>query len=369
MKIFKNHRKAAVSSLALVVALLGGGVAFAYFTSTGSGTGSASVGTASNVTITQGVGAYDSLSVSGVYHQDQTYGGTQTSEFGNEIQLSSAGQLSNVVVAMSNWGPDYFTAPITLNIYHPGATARTVGSLIATDTQSFSFVPASPSGRPSESTITFDFTSQNLMLPATPIVYGIAYPPSGATAGLNVALSSSGSDITAGTDPMPGYVFVNTGSLAGWESDAGVCPTSDPTLNVFSAAYVWCGNTPPANLGAYGSSAGYDIPAVEFNVGGIPTLYPNVPPQTIYYTVSNPGTIPVFVGQVTVTLASIGGAGGNTNIDACSIGEFPIAQGSPINLTIPAGGSAVGTATISMPDNGRNQGNCQGVQLHLSFSS
>jgi hypothetical protein len=271
---------------------------------------------------------------------------------------------------MRNWGSAIASTPITFTIYKASAGGLP-GGVIATDTQDFSFASDSATGRPSVSTITFDFGSQNLLLPGTPtsIVYGISYPPTGITGGLNVALSSSGTDLSVGTDANPGYVFVNTGSLAGWGSDAGVCTNSDPTAGVFSAAYVWCGNTPPANLGAYGSSSGYDIPAVEFNVGGIPTLYPNGPAQTIYYTVSNPGNIPVSVGQVTVTLASISGAGGNTNIDACVGGEFPIVQGSPLDVTIPAGGTAVGTASISMPDNGRNQNNCQGVGLNLSFSS
>ncbi len=61
MKLFKTHKKAVVVSLALTVAILGGGTAFAYFTSHGSGAGSAKVGTASTLTISQVGAGYDSI--------------------------------------------------------------------------------------------------------------------------------------------------------------------------------------------------------------------------------------------------------------------------------------------------------------------
>ena len=54
MKLFKTHKKLAVSSLALVVALVAGGAAFAYFTSGGTGTGSATIGSASPLAVSVG---------------------------------------------------------------------------------------------------------------------------------------------------------------------------------------------------------------------------------------------------------------------------------------------------------------------------
>lgn len=47
MKLFTTRRRIAVVGVVTAAVLAGGGVAFAYFTSTGSGTGSASVGSAS----------------------------------------------------------------------------------------------------------------------------------------------------------------------------------------------------------------------------------------------------------------------------------------------------------------------------------
>jgi len=52
MKFIKTHKKMAVSSLALVVALVTGGAAYAFFTSSGTGTGSARVASASPLTVT-----------------------------------------------------------------------------------------------------------------------------------------------------------------------------------------------------------------------------------------------------------------------------------------------------------------------------
>jgi hypothetical protein len=53
-KQFTTRRRIAVVSAVVVGVLAVGGVAFAYFTSTGSGTGQATVGTASNWTVTAG---------------------------------------------------------------------------------------------------------------------------------------------------------------------------------------------------------------------------------------------------------------------------------------------------------------------------
>jgi hypothetical protein len=100
-------------------------------------------------------------------------------------------------------------------------------------------------------------------------------------------------------------------------------------------------------------------------------LVPNGPAQTINYKVTNPGNGSEYVNQVTVSVASISGAGSatGTGIDACTPALFHITQGSPIATDIPATGSATGTATISLPDDGNNQNNCQNATVNLSFSS
>ncbi len=160
------------------------------------------------------------------------YEATSASQFGDEITFAGAArELNNVVVTLSSYGcqsgggyggPLYgspgacvtnpgatFRAPLTLNIYHPPAggcpssptdTPCGPGSLIASDTQTFA-IPYRPSDSPVDyngdsncngntfydasasppdcfyeesDNVTFDFSSQNLVLPNT-VVYGVAY--------------------------------------------------------------------------------------------------------------------------------------------------------------------------------------------------
>ena len=191
---------------------------------------------------------------------------TQTSEFGNEITFGDARhamKLGDVTVTMSSWGcqqgtwdgHDCFSKPgarfswlITFNIYNaPAEGASTPGALIATQTQTFS-IPY----RPSASTkctgaqagewysnkskscfnglavnIKFHFHDAHVTLPNT-VVYGIAYNTSdygttpqrpqacdATTAGcpydsLNVGLSTDPTDLSAGSDPNPGTLFMNS---------------------------------------------------------------------------------------------------------------------------------------------------------------
>src|ERR1700722_571691 len=196
MKLFSSKRRMAV--VGLTVGLIAGasGLAVAYFTAGGSGTGSASVGHATALTITQVGTAYDSLTSDGSYVQDQTYGGAGVTEFGNEIKLTSGGVLGTVIVAFRNWGPALTSYPVTLNIFSPGDTSPD-SAAIATDTVDANFPAAiSINSDPSTSTVTFDFSSQDLTVPAT-IVYGVAFAGASDSVGgsLNVALSSSANDL------------------------------------------------------------------------------------------------------------------------------------------------------------------------------
>jgi hypothetical protein len=106
-------------------------------------------------------------------------------------------------------------------------------------------------------------------------------------------------------------------------------------------------------------------------VGTVTGLVPNGPAQTINYKVTNPGSGSEYVNQVTVTAASISGAGTatGTGVDACTAALFHITQGPAIATDIAAGSSATGTATISLPDDGNNQNNCENATVNLSFSS
>jgi hypothetical protein len=120
------------------------------------------------------------------------------------------------------------------------------------------------------------------------------------------------------------------------------------------------------------AGVGSSSPVTIAQVGSTSGLVPNGPPQTITYKVTNPAANgSEYVGQVTVSVASIANAGNatGTNVDACAPGLFTVAQGTAINTDLASGASATGTATISLPDDGKNQNNCQGATVNLSFSS
>ena len=399
MKIFKTHKKLAVSSLALVVALVTGGAAYAFLTGGGSGQGSATVGSVSQLSITQVGSAYDSLITSNAYVQDQCFSCVSITEFGNSIHLATTGQLSDVVVAVRNWG-DAFNGAATLNIYNPSDLTTP----IATDTQNFNIAVAtvdvgnswSSTSVPSVTNLTFDFSSQDVTLPSN-VVYGITYGSASDWGNVNIALSSSATNLTVGTDPSPGYVWVtgtNPNPIA-FAGDANSC-SGTTTSGAFSPEYMWCGFN-ANNPGAYGNVGGAsaDIPAVEFNVvgGGIPTLYPSDPPQPIEYAITNPGAAQQ-VDSVTATIRTDSGNGlvetwnGSAWVDVpgCYAEWFQI-NNSPqaLNYTVPENsttifGSAMQTTvagdvlSIQMlngaPGAGpQNQDACEGATLGLVFSS
>lgn len=395
MKLFKTHKKITVSSLALVVALFAGGAAYAMFSSPGAGAGSAKVGSVSAVSITQVGAAYDSLITSNQYVQDQclSCAGLMT-EFGNSIHLATTGQLSDVVVALRNWGNAIPQASITLNIYDPS----NLSVPIATDTQKFDIPVAtvdvldawSPTSVPSVTNVTFDFSSQDVTLPSN-VVYGISYAAVGDLNNLNIALSSSATNLSVGSDPSSGYVWVNSAVVnpISTSNDSTFCGGAS-TAGVLSPEYIWCPAT-SNNPGAYVNAQGADIPAVEFNVvgGSVPALFPGDPAQNIGYAITNPGAAQQ-VNSVSVSVAYdpatnfVEAQAGNTgsDVNGCYVQWFQI-NNSPqtLNFQLPENSTTVfGTAmqastagdelSIQMLNPAAtDQNKCQGATLALVFSS
>ena len=373
MKRFMT-KKVAVVGLVVALVIGVGGAAFAYFSTTGTGSGAAQVGTASNVTITQIGAAYNSLVTGNGYVQDQTYGGQGLTEFGNEVNLSATGILSNVVVAMRNYDGPMTGLPITLTFYAPGATAGSVGSALISDTQNFNFAGPNADGSPSVSNITFDFSSDAFPLPS-PVVYSVGWD-TGLTAyagGLNVALSNAATQNTVGSDVYPGYVFADSTWSTGLTGDAGSCATEP--MNSFQLVQVWCNDTPLNNWGAYGNSTGADIPAVQINVvgGSTPPLYPG-DTQEVDFAITNPNPGNVYVNTVTIALKTDGGDAANqssTDIPGCLAAWFTI-NGSPVSLAqnIPSGTTQFqGVANIQMLNPAIAQNACVGATVGLSFTS
>jgi len=363
--------------IGLTVGLIAGasGLAVAYFTSSGSGNGSAQTGTAANVTISQVGAGYDSLAPT--YHQDQCFGGCSLTEFGNEINLAAgSGQLANVVVAFRSYGAASTSLPVKLTLYNPGVSPGSVGGEIGGDGSGIgdlTVYPSIPAG--SGSTVfyvTFDFSSIDLTL-SGPVVYGISWADTDGSV-INVALSNSVSNLTVGSDVYPGYVFVD-GTIANVLSavnDAGSCSTS--TADVFMATDINCA-TPSDNYGAYGPGSNpnnADIPAVEFNVVGGSTgpLYPGST-QPVDFAITNAGSSPTYITTVTTNLESVG-SDGNGSIPLCQTSEYTL-NDSPVTLdtTVPTGTSFFSPSgtSITMTNETYNQDNCEGQSVVLGFTS
>ena len=267
-----------------------------------------------------------------------------------------------------------------MTLWIPGPDTPGGGAL--TDTGDFNFAPAIVAGaQPSETNITFNFSPQDAFVDAT-FVYGITFntaadeAPVAAADSLNVALSSSATDLSVGTDTVPGTVWMD--DINGNNNDFPTCTTGLPTTG-FVSIVTDCGPYNPANPGAYGTSAevaagSADIPAVEFNVVGgvVPPLYPGGPAEPVDFAITNPGVSSVHVSQVYTTVSGLTGTGSIVGDEACSTTMYPVAP-SPdnVNLTVPSGTTIVSPSgvTIKMTDDGNNQDNCEGATVDLSFSS
>ncbi len=405
MKLLRR-KKFVLPAIVGIAALVGAGVAYGYFTTHGSGTGSATAGTPSSLLIDQlgGTPMYNSTIDPSTYISSQAFYATGAGELGNKINLANGGgPLSDVVVAMANFNPVSAPMDITLNIYNPGsysALGSAPGSLIATDKQTFT-IPAAPNGgygsaacAPSvaanpDSTcgignfnITFNFSSQDITLPST-VVYGIQYndPQGAVTGGVNVQLVNETTQVTVGSDADPGYLFTSLASTAngdGWtvsgSNDVGpgeiTCQTVTSTFGEYSTASTSSGC-------GYGTPA--FVPAVEFDMSAMSDLYPGGPPQPINFSVTNPGSIPVPLTTVTVGIATdanglVEATPGYPSTDdaGCYASWFTINQAPDINGSVAAGQTWVDSPSgdsIVMPSSLSDQDACEGATIGLTFAA
>lgn len=389
------NKRLAVATIVVAVLVAAGGVAFAFFPSTGSGTGAAQVGGApSGLLINQdgGTPIYNSTSAGAAYQWSQAFvAATGLNALGNDVTLSGANeQLSKVVVAMGNFSPasDSVAIPITLNIYNPGSgepgNGITPGSLIATDTVSVT-PPGTATGYTGPGTtgidnfeVTFDFTGQYVFLPQK-VVYGITYDDATVDTGLNVNYSYEPPSV--GTDTYPGYLFASTES--GGNADVGgpngqiTCQDVSSTFAQYSTA---AGNDDNCGLGA--TPGGNLVPAVEFDASSLapnqePVLYPGGT-QPVNFTVTNPGSTSAQVQTVTIAVASDGTdvettpGDASTAVSGCLASWFTI-NGSPVavNENVNPGGTidVSGKASITMINEPVDQSACENVDVGLTFAS
>ena len=120
---FLKKKRYAIPAVVAATVLAVAGSAFAYFTAAGSGTGSASVGTASGLVINQtGVTAYNSRMSNPLdYNWSQCFYCVGMSEFGNRVDLSGSGLISSAVVDMANFGTVDGPMSMTFSVYDAGS--------------------------------------------------------------------------------------------------------------------------------------------------------------------------------------------------------------------------------------------------------
>jgi hypothetical protein len=387
--------------VAVAVAMIAGGSAFAYFDTAGAGTGSASVGTASNLQITQtGTVGYNSRIAPSLYVWSQCWECVQATEIGEEINLANGGgQLNNVVVDMQNWDTPAGTEPFTLNIYD-AASGDLPGALLATSTVTAD-VPATLTGEngvpPTYGIALFSVTFDNFTytaddysnyggaLPAT-VVYGVeGFTTSEPGEGVNLSLSSE-SYITAGSDAASGTVFVST---TGGNGDAGGS-TGELTCSDVSSTFAQYKTTagPGGSCGWASVPAPWGpnvIPAVQFNMDStLSGLYPGGPVQDINLSVYNPGSTPVQLNTLTVSVpyntgtSDVETTAGDpaTDVTGCNANWFSINGGGisatgTFDETVPAGNAITltGDFNISMLNPDTSQDACEGANFGLTFSS
>ena len=267
----------------------------------------------------------------------QSYEAHGIAELGNQVALATTSEpLSNVAVQMVNFTTKTYTLPITFNIYSVG-TDNAVGSLLTTDTQTFS-IPGAPHGTVAAIfNITFNFAPQRITLPSK-VIYGLSFStgsgPNGSNDGhtpsssLGIGLSYEPTNVTAGSDPLAGtgsdYIDVtdaNGGTDAGGGYTTNFCQgpgSHDVTQFVYDPGVGGvqpCVGTQALNhrtspTTPYLPLGHYFIPAVQLNVA--PTSTEKTLPLTIVPRPTPPETIQPFKlsvtpGTLTLTCATATG--------------------------------------------------------------
>ncbi len=235
----------------------------------------------------------------GVY--TQAFNGPQITYLGNEVDLASnpgGKKLGTASVEMTQFGtpytgstscavdvaqqynwsgtPECYEAQVQLSLFAPGPAAGTVGAPIGRPVTTTIEIPIG-SGDKFTVEPTFDFSSQDLVLPAQ-VVYGISLPqlaPNDQTplGSLNMDLSSEGYDVTAGADVYPGHVFVQSSETAILHTTMGNCPGDNLVAGSFEGIPVMCPdgyarNTPSGEGVQPGGLWMNNIPAISLSSVG-----------------------------------------------------------------------------------------------------
>ncbi len=116
-KLFTTRRRLAIVGITAAIVLAGGGAAYAYFTTTGSGTGSATVGTTGTWSVTQASTSGTIYPGSGssviTFNVKNTGTGDQQYSTATTAVNSSSGNITQSGTAVSGCLASWFSASVT----------------------------------------------------------------------------------------------------------------------------------------------------------------------------------------------------------------------------------------------------------------
>ena len=137
-------------------------------------------------------------------------------------------------------------------------------------------------------------------------------------------------------------------------------------MMVAGAAFAYWTNT---GSGTGSATTGTNSPITIVQTGSSVTLQPGGASSTLSGTFTNPNTSPVFVSQVTATLASVSGAG--TSALGCTTADYALTTPT---ITINAEVSPDDTTTwsgieVRLLNRPANQNDCKNATINLAYTS
>lgn len=343
VKLPHFKKKYIAGALAAGLIMGAAGLAAAYFSASGSGTGAAKVGSASALRIRQVGAGYNSLldlTSPDTYTASQClYPCTVKKEIGDTVTLVAAttkytnlyGHVTSVTVALVNFGASK-AVTVTLTLY----SSPNVASY--TFTKSATITAGSPTNQV-VTNVTFTLAATEVFVEKT-FQYGISLANS---TGVNVALAHYPDELTVG---------------------------SSPANTVWAVKYTQTNHTFGPFEATASATTGF-IPAVQINVvnGVVPPLYPGAPAQSVQYAITNPNPGKIHVNSITTAIKVSGST--ITGAPSCLSAWFTL-NNNPFgyNATVAPGTKIVsnGTTTIQM-NTGGTQNACVGKSVPLTFSS
>ena len=334
-----TKKKVVAFGLAFGVAAGAGGIAAAFFASSGTGAGTAQSGNATAVKITQVGAGYNSLiaSTGNTYTASECFKAClNNQQIGDKVSLghltpkwaaTTYAQVTSVIVPLVNFGGQK-TLTVVLNM----GTSPNVTSYRFTTSAT---IAAGSATNQVVTNVKFTLSNTHVFLYKT-FIYGIEL--TGTTSGVNIALAHHATELTIGGSPANTVYIQKVGGT-------------------FAATV---------------RTTGY-LPAVQINVigGVVPPLYPGAPAQPVQYAITNPNPGKVHVGSITTAITKSGTT--VTGATGCKAYWFTLTNNPfPYNTNVAPGTTIVTSSsptTLALLTKPFNQSECASKSIPLTFSS